>query len=725
MMTHRRKTLMALIPLALALAMRSAGPASAAPARQAEPEPITFGETVTAMLSAEAPEARFTFTAQQGDVVTISLTAVSDGVDPQLDLLDSTGAVVAQNDDIDFPNNVNAQIADFAIPAAGAYTIVVRVFGDVYGDCELSLTAGGDVVSSAGPSLPTLSDASAQAGGALRITLAWTGPVDLDLAVTDPDGNTISWQAITSPTGGVLDSSRGNDFCAALSEQPQEVIAWEAGAPAGAYQVQVQFSLACDAAEVAPFTVMVESAGEVVETFEGEVAQGDSNPTFAFDLAGQAGAPTQPAAAPPVLRFAVSWSGPADIDLAVTDPNGDRISWEAPTSPGGGVRDASRGNDFCVALSEQPQEIITWEANAPIGDYDILASIGQPCDAPLPLTLTITIEENGQVVATDQFEIQEIGQYYQGVYTYTGGLEAATEATPTAPASTETASATPTQTSSPPAVEPTPTEAAATAPATTGQGALEFVLRWTIAADLDLAVTDPNGNTINWQATESPTGGTLDSSQGNDFCTTLSEQPQETIAWEADAPAGNYSLQVTHSLPCETSGAVPFILDVLVDGEVVTTYEDEVSEGQSLNDTFSFAGSGAPGSGATTVQGFGPIPTFSDGSEVPLIQIGATYEGTVSQETYSVSGRIAGDAGATITVTVSRTSGDLLPVAAVLIEERDGSWTVLAATESQKGEPAVVTLTLPETRWYIVSASRVGVDEGMTTGDFELEIAGE
>lgn len=88
---------------------------------------------------------RQTFEAQQGDYITLTARALTPGMDPQMVLIDPSGAILADNDDSGFfadstLANYDARIAHFLIPAAGEYTVEVTGFRDSAGSFALTIT---------------------------------------------------------------------------------------------------------------------------------------------------------------------------------------------------------------------------------------------------------------------------------------------------------------------------------------------------------------------------------------------------------------------------------------------------------------------------------------------------------------------------------------------------------------------------------------------------------
>ncbi|HLA44382.1 MAG TPA: DVUA0089 family protein, partial [Aggregatilineales bacterium] len=92
---------------------------------------ISYGETVNGTITDDDPVQSWTFEGSTGDVVTISMEAVDfadGGLDSYLQLLDSNGTVIAENDDASNVT-INAEIAGFMLPADGSYTIHATRFG--------------------------------------------------------------------------------------------------------------------------------------------------------------------------------------------------------------------------------------------------------------------------------------------------------------------------------------------------------------------------------------------------------------------------------------------------------------------------------------------------------------------------------------------------------------------------------------------------------------------
>jgi len=98
-----------------------------------------------------------------------------------------------------------------------------------------------------------------------------------------------------------------------------------------------------------------------------------------------------------------------------------------------------------------------------------------------------------------------------------------------------------------------------------GTGDVRVTLSWNDSADLDLAVTDPNGETVNFDMPGSSSGGQLDV-DANSGCGEALTEPAENIIWPENAPAGIYTVEVNLYSDCISPGEHPFLLQVFIAG---------------------------------------------------------------------------------------------------------------------------------------------------------------
>ncbi|NJO41251.1 MAG: hypothetical protein HC865_11525 [Cyanobacteria bacterium RU_5_0] len=120
---------------------------------------------------------------------------------------------------------------------------------------------------------------------------------------------------------------------------------------------------------------------------------------------------------------------------------------------------------------------------------------------------------------------------------------------------------------------PSPRPFQASAPPNTpqlGTGDIQVTLRWATTDDLDLAVTDPDGENVTYFNRAISSGGQLDV-DANAGCAEQNSTPIENIFWPpSQAPQGNYTVTVSLYSRCQGSGSIPFTLTLLVQGTTQT-----------------------------------------------------------------------------------------------------------------------------------------------------------
>lgn len=126
-------------------------------------------------------------------------------------------------------------------------------------------------------------DASTLGTGDIQVTLRWATSDDLDLAVTDPSGEIVSFFTPAIGSGGRLDVD-ANAGCIEQTSSPIENIFWPpAQAPQGDYVVTVNLFQACTEAESVSFTLTLLVQGNT-ETLTGTVSGQNPVATFPFSL---------------------------------------------------------------------------------------------------------------------------------------------------------------------------------------------------------------------------------------------------------------------------------------------------------------------------------------------------------------------------------------------------------------------------------------------------------
>lgn len=233
----------------------------------ANPAPITIGSTLQGYIVNEQPFQTFSFTGAANDIVSIIMNATSGSLDPQVYLLDPNGNILAFNDD-QAEGNTNSAILDQRLLTAGSYTIVATRYGQTIGGTEGDF----DLIFS-GPTgnLPEEVVALQLPQGLIEVTLVWNTGADLQLLVRDPRGDAVFDDIPQIPSGGRLASS-GNVNCQLSPTAPVSYIYWPEGiiAPAGAYEVEIQYQNSCNDTRLVTFNLFVEVNGQLVsqQTFQ-------------------------------------------------------------------------------------------------------------------------------------------------------------------------------------------------------------------------------------------------------------------------------------------------------------------------------------------------------------------------------------------------------------------------------------------------------------------------
>ncbi|MDX2137590.1 MAG: PPC domain-containing protein [Chloroflexota bacterium] len=94
---------------------------------------LRYGDTVLNEITDTAPRFYYTFRAERGDIITISMERTSGDLDPTLQLVNSSGIVIAENDEIEGSGSLDAAIVGYTIEEDGIYVIIATRYGQVAG----------------------------------------------------------------------------------------------------------------------------------------------------------------------------------------------------------------------------------------------------------------------------------------------------------------------------------------------------------------------------------------------------------------------------------------------------------------------------------------------------------------------------------------------------------------------------------------------------------------
>lgn len=101
-----------------------------------------------------------------------------------------------------------------------------------------------------------------------------------------------------------------------------------------------------------------------------------------------------------VLQFTIAWGdSPADVDLQVTDPAGDKIEKKHETTPSGLRREKDCPDDGCHG---QNVENVYFQGNTPPrGTYRVEVKLLDPRDSTLPVHVHLTARIGSRTFAMD------------------------------------------------------------------------------------------------------------------------------------------------------------------------------------------------------------------------------------------------------------------------------------------------------------------------------------
>jgi hypothetical protein len=102
--------------------------------------------------------------------------------------------------------------------------------------------------------------------GSIQITLWWQTGADIDMYVTDPTNETISYSHRNAASGGALDrDARG----ACTDNQTTENVFWNTPTPpSGTYRVEAHYYSECNGAGPTPIVMSISVGGAVIGAYQ-------------------------------------------------------------------------------------------------------------------------------------------------------------------------------------------------------------------------------------------------------------------------------------------------------------------------------------------------------------------------------------------------------------------------------------------------------------------------
>lgn len=115
---------------------------------------LRYGDSVIGTISDTNAEVYYTFQAEQGDILTISMVRSSGTLDPYLRVVDSDRFVIAENDDQPGAETRNARIDALIIQETGTYIVMATRYDDSSGSFVLSVEEADNSGSGTSPQAP-------------------------------------------------------------------------------------------------------------------------------------------------------------------------------------------------------------------------------------------------------------------------------------------------------------------------------------------------------------------------------------------------------------------------------------------------------------------------------------------------------------------------------------------------------------------------------------------
>ncbi|NLX10180.1 MAG: hypothetical protein GXY36_11030 [Chloroflexi bacterium] len=671
-------------------------------AQDGDERQLSVGDVVTGTLDSDDFVQTYTFFANTGDSISLSLTTETEALAPMVFVSAPTGVIVAQDTDLTSPTTVS--IPEISIPTNGTYTIMVMrgsgAEGEASGEFELELTG-----------VRQVSEQTVTIEDGLLFDLAWAEAVNLNLEVRDPVGGTVHAFNTSAPSGGTLDADVNGNCDAAISDNPTETIAWPAGdVPAGSYEIIIYYVDACDVGGPQVFDLSA-SANGTPQSLSGTLNPGQrylarlelgSDGAWTLVNGGvNAGLDTT------LFRSEIANPDPIAVGTTVTgvitnDAPGQAYSF-----------DATAGTTVRIDLMAQSGSLDT--------NLVLLAPDNTPLvnnDDASEDTTNSAIERNLAVDGTYIILATRYGLTIGGTEgEYTLELSTVEVAGTPAPDATGTGTGVTTPL-------PEGTEDGAALP----QGSIEVLLQWNTNADLQLQVRDPSGVTVYDDRPTIQSGGTLDE-DGNRECIDTTTTPVSYIYWPPNRLVpGTYEVEIWFQQNCDDTAPVNFSLTVDVQGETVINTSQSPTLNSRYMITFDVGNDGTATAGPGGFFDMANANTLNYQSRLDTA-IPITYGGTVSGsitdrqefEIYSFEG----EQGDIVTITLNATGGTL--DTAVYLISPDGIQVDYGddVIPGENTNSVIDEATLATDGTYYIIATHYGLNVGGTEGTYNLTLIQE
>ncbi len=129
----------------------------------------------------------------------------------------------------------------------------------------------------------TIDEGCGYGPGAVQVTASWETGADVDLAVTDPRGETVSATHRRVSSGGEIDRE-ARAGCPRVDALAVEDVRWPEGAPAGQYTARVHIYDDCAVRTTTPVTLSVSARGRSLGTWRATFVRTGQSAELRFDV---------------------------------------------------------------------------------------------------------------------------------------------------------------------------------------------------------------------------------------------------------------------------------------------------------------------------------------------------------------------------------------------------------------------------------------------------------
>ncbi|MAU11297.1 MAG: hypothetical protein CL607_15860 [Anaerolineaceae bacterium] len=539
----------------------------------------------------------------------------------------------------------------------------------------------------------------------IEVTLSWTATVDLGLEVRDPVGNTLYFDSRESPIGGSFGFD-ANGLCEVISENPSETASWVPGfLPTGSYEILVFYYQACEESVPAAFTVDVTVDGQAMPTIEGALSPPtsenvDSVYLASFDIEDDGSVQVFDGDFYPDTSLSFL---PAPVDELVADAQ--------PIGVDETVTDALYREQYYQSYSFQgaANDVVSIALEATSGNLDTLVQVMDASGSILEVVDDAPGTTNSIV---SNLRLTNNGEYYIIATRYgkeLGGTEGEYTLALTS------------------GVQFTATDLA---DLDLPVGDISVLLTWNTAADLQLLVRDPVGDSVYDDDTSINSGGEL-LLNGNVNCVQAEGTPTSYIYWpDGFLRAGIYEVDVWFQSTCNDATLVEFTLTILVDGQPLLQEVRRPTLDQHYVVSFTVGPDGQPSAG---LGGF--IVNDATGidytTETPTaLAFNTPATGTIAPDNAFDVFTFDGSAGQTVNISMNAISQTLdtklllIAPSGIQVAENDDADPLLANTTGRTTNSLIPSYTLQETGQYTIIATRYGIQFGGTIGAYRVLVEG-